>query len=48
VVPHTSWHDFYIAIFTRKTLGVMVNFVGKKNCLFGPSDIILNGWVERL
>ena len=30
VCPHTSWHDFYIAILCRKTLGVMINFVGKK------------------
>lgn len=36
VVPHTSWHDFYIAIFTRKTLGVMVNFVGKKELFIWP------------
>ncbi len=36
IVPHTSWHDFYIAIFTRKTLGVMVNFVGKKELFIWP------------
>ncbi|MCF6307788.1 MAG: 1-acyl-sn-glycerol-3-phosphate acyltransferase [Flavobacteriaceae bacterium] len=36
VVPHTSWHDFYVAIFTRKTLGVMVNFVGKKELFIWP------------
>jgi len=36
VVPHTSWHDFYIAVFTRKTLGVMVNFVGKKELFIWP------------
>jgi len=36
VVPHTSWHDFYIAIFTRKTLDVMVNFVGKKELFIWP------------
>mgnify|MGYP002639473766 CR=1 FL=1 len=36
VVPHTSWHDFYIAVFTRKALGVMVNFVGKKELFTWP------------
>ena len=30
VAPHTSWSDFVIAILSRKALGVMVNFVGKK------------------
>ncbi len=36
VVPHTSWHDFYIALLTRKSLGVMVNFVGKKELFVWP------------
>lgn len=36
VVPHTSWHDFYVGILTRKSLGVMVNFVGKKELFFWP------------
>jgi 1-acyl-sn-glycerol-3-phosphate acyltransferase len=36
VVPHTSWHDFYIAILCRKTLGLMINFVGKKELFIWP------------
>ena len=36
VAPHTSWSDFYIAILCRKTLGVMVNFVGKKELFTWP------------
>ena len=36
VSPHTSWHDFYIAIICRKTLGVMINFVGKKELFTWP------------
>ena len=36
VAPHTSWSDFYIAILCRKVLGVMVNFVGKKELFVWP------------
>jgi 1-acyl-sn-glycerol-3-phosphate acyltransferase len=36
VVPHTSWHDFYIAILCRKTLGLMINFIGKKELFIWP------------
>ena len=36
VVPHTSWHDFYIAILCRKTLGLMINFIGKKELFTWP------------
>lgn len=36
VAPHTSWSDFYIAILCRKTLGVMINFVGKKELFTWP------------
>jgi 1-acyl-sn-glycerol-3-phosphate acyltransferase len=35
VVPHTSWHDFYIGAFTRKLLKTEINFIGKKE-LFQP------------
>jgi 1-acyl-sn-glycerol-3-phosphate acyltransferase len=34
VVPHTSWHDFYLGIFTRGITGVEINWLGKKE-LFG-------------
>lgn len=36
VVPHTSWHDFYIGIFTRGSLGLEINFVGKKELFVFP------------
>ena len=36
VAPHTSWSDFVIAILSRKVLGVMVNFVGKKELFVWP------------
>lgn len=36
VVPHTSWHDFYIGVFTRKLLGVEINFVAKKELFRWP------------
>jgi 1-acyl-sn-glycerol-3-phosphate acyltransferase len=35
VVPHTSWHDFYIGAFARKILKTEINYVGKKE-LFQP------------
>ncbi|MAN58613.1 MAG: acyltransferase [Flavobacteriaceae bacterium] len=35
VIPHTSWHDFYIGVFVRRILGIEINFVGKKE-LFKP------------
>ncbi|WP_432410574.1 1-acyl-sn-glycerol-3-phosphate acyltransferase [Rasiella sp. SM2506] len=36
VVPHTSWHDFYIGVFTRRILNVQINFVGKKELFQFP------------
>jgi len=36
VVPHTSWHDFYIALFTRKILQTNINFIGKKELFTWP------------
>ena len=35
-VPHTSWHDFYIGILLRKSVGVKTNFVGKKELFKWP------------
>lgn len=35
VVPHTSWHDFYIGVLVRSISGLRMNFVGKKE-LFKP------------
>lgn len=36
VIPHTSWHDFYLGIFTRGILGLEMNFVGKKELFIFP------------
>lgn len=36
VVPHTSWHDFYLGIFTRGIVDVEMNFVGKKELFKFP------------
>jgi 1-acyl-sn-glycerol-3-phosphate acyltransferase len=35
VVPHTSWHDFYLGLLVRRILGVGIKFVAKKE-LFKP------------
>jgi 1-acyl-sn-glycerol-3-phosphate acyltransferase len=42
VVPHTSWHDFYIGILVRNVWGAEVNFVGKKSLFKAP-----HGWYFR-
>lgn len=36
VVPHTSWHDFYLGIFTRGIIGLKMNFIGKKELFSFP------------
>lgn len=36
VVPHTSWHDFYIGAFVRRIAKVEINFVGKKELFNWP------------
>jgi 1-acyl-sn-glycerol-3-phosphate acyltransferase len=36
VMPHTSWHDFYVAIICRGATGVDVNWVGKKELFRFP------------
>ena len=42
VVPHTSWHDFYIGILVRNVWRVEINFVGKKSLFKAP-----HGWYFR-
>lgn len=42
IVPHTSWHDFYIGALVRRILNLKVNFVAKKE-LFRPPL----GWYFR-
>lgn len=42
VMPHTSWHDFYIAIICRGATGIDINWVGKKELFRFPF-----GWFFR-
>ena len=42
VVPHTSWHDFYIGILVRNVWRAEINFVGKKSLFKAPY-----GWYFR-
>ena len=42
VVPHTSWHDFYIGVFTRKIVGLDMHFVAKDALFKAPF-----GWYFR-
>ncbi|MBZ9652723.1 1-acyl-sn-glycerol-3-phosphate acyltransferase [Psychroflexus montanilacus] len=36
VLPHTSWHDFYVGAFTRKIIKVPINYVAKKELFDSP------------
>jgi 1-acyl-sn-glycerol-3-phosphate acyltransferase len=36
VMPHTSWHDFYLGIFVRGITGVEMNYIGKKELFRFP------------
>ena len=36
VIPHTSWHDFYLGIFTKGITGLDMNWVGKKELFRFP------------
>lgn len=36
VVPHTSWHDFYVGAFARKLYKTEINFIGKKELFKWP------------
>lgn len=36
VVPHTSWHDFYIGAFARKILKTEINYIAKKELFKWP------------
>lgn len=36
VLPHTSWHDFYIGALVRKVIGLTINFVAKKELFKSP------------
>lgn len=36
VLPHTSWHDFFIGFFTRGILDIEINWIGKKELFKFP------------
>lgn len=36
VIPHTSWHDFYIGIFIRGITGQEMNYIAKKELFKYP------------
>lgn len=36
VLPHTSWHDFYLGLFTRGIAGLEMHFVAKKELFAFP------------
>ena len=36
VVPHTSWHDFYIGVFIRRISKIQINWIGKKELFIWP------------
>ncbi|XLS27695.1 1-acyl-sn-glycerol-3-phosphate acyltransferase [Flavobacteriaceae bacterium M23B6Z8] len=36
VVPHTSWHDFYIGVFVRAIAKIQINFIGKRELFKWP------------
>jgi 1-acyl-sn-glycerol-3-phosphate acyltransferase len=38
VMPHTSWHDFYLGVFTRGIIGLEMNWVGKKELFRFPLE----------
>ncbi|MBK5214218.1 MAG: 1-acyl-sn-glycerol-3-phosphate acyltransferase [Flavobacteriaceae bacterium] len=42
VVPHTSWHDFYLGLFTRRLTKTQVNYIAKKELFKWPF-----GWYFR-
>ncbi len=36
VVPHTSWHDFYIGLLARGIIDLEINYVAKKELFIFP------------
>jgi 1-acyl-sn-glycerol-3-phosphate acyltransferase len=39
VMPHTSWHDFYLGLFTRGIVRLEMNWVGKKELFRFPFGV---------
>ncbi len=42
VVPHTSWYDFFIGVFTRGILNLEMNFVAKKELFVFPFNFFFS------
>jgi 1-acyl-sn-glycerol-3-phosphate acyltransferase len=42
ILPHTSWHDFYIGLFARGIIGLEMHYVAKKELFRFPF-----GWYFR-
>ncbi|MCM5662883.1 1-acyl-sn-glycerol-3-phosphate acyltransferase [Galbibacter mesophilus] len=36
VVPHTSWHDFYLGVLVRSMVAIEMNYVAKKELFDSP------------
>lgn len=36
VVPHTSWHDFFVGLYARRILKTNINWLGKKELFTWP------------
>jgi 1-acyl-sn-glycerol-3-phosphate acyltransferase len=36
ILPHTSWHDFYIGLFARGIIGIEMHYVAKKELFRFP------------
>ena len=43
-VPHTSWWDFFLGIFSRGILNIEINFLAKKELFVFPFNFFFN-WV---
>jgi len=41
IAPHTSWHDFYVAVLARSVTNIKSKFIAKKELFFFPINIIL-------
>ena len=36
VVPHTSWHDFFVGLYARRILKTKIHWLGKKELFLWP------------
>ena len=46
--PHTSWHDFYMALLFRSAIGVKINFLGKKELFKWPFGWYLTNGISYI